>query len=421
MNESISLLIAIPFFLGLMLVEFFYQYKKNKHWFRLNDTITNLNIGIGSIIFGLLIRSAEFGAYAWVLKHFTLIHMKSNLLTFFFVLLLYDFCFYWAHRFGHEMNFFWGAHVVHHQSEEYNLSVALRQSWIHNLLAFVFFLPIAFFGIDIAFLGIVISINTFYQFWIHTKAIKKLPNWFEFIFNSPSHHRVHHAVNPKYLDKNHAGMFIIWDRIFGTFKEEEEEPVYGVTTPFESWNPLWSNIDYYFSMFKISKKFNRFTDKIIYLFSKPGWLPKELGGFQPITSIQKNMEHKFDSKPLANLNFYVLFQFVFILFASIGFLYFYNQLLLPYKIWGFIMILLSTVLCGAIMEQKKWVKIAEYIRIVAAVVGLNLLYHHSFFNWYYIMLICSIMLSTYFLAWFTLNVYFNFSFTKYVRNQFSSI
>jgi alkylglycerol monooxygenase len=275
--EHLSTVIAIPVFLLMILVEYFATRKEHPEYYRLNDALTNLNVGVSHLLFKLLTTGLMFGAYVWTKDHFAMVEL-SGLWAYVVVFILFDFCFYWAHRVGHEVNLFWGAHVVHHQSEEYNLTVALRQSWIHSLLAFVFFLPIAFLGVDILTLGIVASLNSFYQFWIHTKAVKRMPKWFEAIFNSPAHHRVHHGVNPKYIDKNHAGMFIIWDKLFGTFQEEEEEPTYGITKPLNSWNPAWANIHYYVEMYQAGKKFNSIKDKLKLVFAKPGWQPAYLGG-----------------------------------------------------------------------------------------------------------------------------------------------
>ncbi|HOY41513.1 MAG TPA: sterol desaturase family protein, partial [Chitinophagales bacterium] len=187
--EHLSTVIAIPVFLLMILVEYFATRKEHPEYYRLNDALTNLNVGVSHLLFKLLTTGLMFGAYVWTKDHFAMVEL-SGLWAYVVVFILFDFCFYWAHRVGHEVNLFWGAHVVHHQSEEYNLTVALRQSWIHSLLAFVFFLPIAFLGVDILTLGIVASLNSFYQFWIHTKAVKRMPKWFEAIFNSPAHHRV---------------------------------------------------------------------------------------------------------------------------------------------------------------------------------------------------------------------------------------
>ncbi|MBX7227407.1 MAG: sterol desaturase family protein [Chitinophagales bacterium] len=409
MKESLYTLMAIPFFLGLILVELIYQWRKHKELYRLNDALTNLNIGIGNIIMNLFTRGLVFGLFFWVSEHISLLHLKPGWMSVVILLVVYDFCFYWAHRYGHQVNFFWAAHVVHHQSEDYNLSVALRQSWIHSTIAIVFFLPIALLGVDIISLGIAMSVNSFYQFWIHTQAIKRMPKWFEFIFNTPSHHRVHHGVNPKYIDKNHGGMFIIWDRLFGTFKEEEEAPTYGITTQLKSWNPVYANTHYYIDMVKAAKKM-LWKDRLTLLFAKPGWLPEYLGGYQAPPEVDKISYRKFNDHGSKSQNIYVLAQFVFILLGACAFIYYYEGLHIFFKIAGFVGLILSTAICGAIMEQKKWVRYAEYFRIAMILIGLNALYFVHFIDWFQVTLVASLVLGIYFIVWFTLNTIYQTSF-----------
>jgi len=401
--ENLSTVIAIPIFLLFILVEYFVTRKKHPEYYRLNDALSNLNIGVSHLLFKLLTTGLMLGAYVLVLENVAVVHL-SGVTAYIVVLILFDFCFYWAHRYGHEVNLFWGAHVVHHQSEEYNLTVALRQSWIHSLLAFVFFLPIAFLGVDIITLGICASINSFFQFWIHTKAINRMPKWFEAIFNTPSHHRVHHGVNPKYIDKNHAGMFIVWDKLFGTFQEEQEEPTYGVTTQLQSWNPAWANIEYYVTMFKNAQKFSLVKDKIKYIFAKPGWQPDELGGQIPIPEVDHNKPKYNANASSKNLNVYVLVQFVFIIVGLAAYLYHFEKLSTFYTVVFFSILMLSTVICSAILEQKKWVKYAEVARLLLAFIALNTMYYINYNGWFYFMLITSILLTSYFTVWFMLNI-----------------
>lgn len=400
--EHLSTVIAIPIFLVFILIEYFTTRKKHPEYYRLNDALTNLNIGVSHLLFKLITTGAMLGAYVFIMEHFAVIHL-SGITAYIVVLILFDFCFYWAHRYGHEINLFWGAHVVHHQSEEYNLSVALRQSWIHSFLAFIFFLPIAFLGVDVLTLGICASINSFFQFWIHTKAIDKMPKWFEYIFNTPSHHRVHHGVNPKYIDKNHGGMFIIWDRMFGTFQQEEEEPAYGITTPLKSWNPAWANVEYYVTMFKHAKQFS-VKDKLKYIFAKPGWQPAALGGPIPVPEVDYNRP-KYDVNAASkNMNIYVLVQFGFIIIGLAAYLYHFEKLNSFFTIVFFGILMLSTIICSAILEQKAWVKYAEYLRLLMAAIAINSMYYINYNSWFLIMLIPSVILTAYFLAWFTLNI-----------------
>lgn len=416
MKDSVYTLIAIPIFLGFVLLEYIYQKRKHQKHYRLNDALTNLNIGIGHIVFNLFTRAFILGAFFWVSERVAFFHIPSGLVSVITILIIYDFCFYWAHRMSHEINVLWGAHVVHHQSEDYNLTVALRQSWIHSSLAFIFFMPLAFLGIDIISLGIATSINSFYQFWIHTQSIKKLPNWFEYIFNTPAHHRVHHGINPKYIDKNHGGMFIIWDRMFGTFMEEEETPTFGVTKNMNSWNPVFANIQYYIELIKIGKPME-IKNKIRLWFGRPGWLPEEMGGQQFAPEVNESKYQKYDAKASKSQNVYVFTQFVFILLGACSFIYFFDALSTPFQIGGLLFVLSSTIICSGILEQKPWVKYLEIIRIPVVVFFLNALYYVQFSNWLIVMAVCSIILGLYFLSWFVINTYYNTSVMELVKTR----
>ncbi|MFN8283193.1 MAG: sterol desaturase family protein [Chitinophagales bacterium] len=412
MSDGLVYVIATPVFLGMVVLEYFAMRKKNKDYYHMNDAITNLNIGVGHVVSKVIVGVFLVWIYDLVYHHARIITIPSGVFSFVFCLIAYDFFFYWAHRVGHEMNIFWGAHGVHHQSEYYNLAVGLRQSWIHAVLAFFIFLPIPFLGVDPATFFSILSINSFYQFWIHTDVVKRMPKWFEAIFNSPMHHRVHHGRNPKYIDKNHAGMFIIWDKLFGTYQEEEETPNYGVTRPINSWNPAWANVEYYVSMFKNAKRFSSVKDKLKYIIAKPGWQPEDAGGTIPVPEIDKDYK-PFDASPInKGLSWYVLVQFLFIIIGLVSYLYHYDKLPMFYKVLGYLLVMISTVICGAIMEQKNWVKYAEYARLLIILAGLNSLYYISFNGWFYIMLIPSVILTAYFLAWFTLNMNNKFVFKR---------
>jgi hypothetical protein len=276
--------------------------------------------------------------------------------------LLTDFAYYWAHRMSHEINLFWGGHVVHHQSEEYNLSVALRQSSFQVVWTFAFSLPIALLGFNTLDFALISALNTLYQFWIHTETINKM-GWFEYIFNTPSHHRVHHGRNPKYIDKNHAGSLIIWDKLFCTFQAEEERPTYGITKPINSWNAVWANFSHYAEMAKEMKMITSWSDKIKYLVKKPGWLPEYLGGYRPAPEVDKRTYHKYETTYPVQLNYYVLFQYILCLGVTAFFLFKQTQFTLSEKIIATTLISIWVVNCGVLFESKKWVHYVEWIRI----------------------------------------------------------
>ena len=238
--------LSIPAFFILIAVELLINKMKKTNLYRLNDTISNLSSGIISQVVGVFTKIVTIGVYVWIYNNFRVFkNIPNEWYTWILLFIGVDFFYYWFHRLSHEVSVLWGTHVVHHQSEEYNLSVALRQSATQTFGSFWFYLPLAFIGFSPTLFATIAAIQTLYQFWIHTRLIDKMPAWFEYFFNTPSHHRVHHGVNPKYIDKNHGGTLIIFDRMFGTFQLEEEEVHYGVTSQLKSWNIAVANFDYY--------------------------------------------------------------------------------------------------------------------------------------------------------------------------------
>lgn len=366
------IVLSIPIFFILMGIELVVERFSHRELYRLPDSVANISCGITSQLSGIFFGVIGVITYELLLK-FAFFDMKAILPVWAYWLTLYllvDLAYYWAHRMSHEVNLFWGGHVVHHQSEDYNLSVALRQSSFQTIWTFAFSLPIAVIGYKTQDFIYVSALNTLYQFWIHTETINKM-GWFEYIFNTPSHHRVHHGRDPKYIDKNHAGSLIIWDKMFGTFQAEEEHPTYGITTPINSWNPVWANFSHYATMAKEMKKIPNWSDKVKYMFNKPGWLPKSMGGYRPAPAINKNTYQKYETPAPVLMNYYVLVQYIICLGATSLFLF--NQVKLNdiQRIAGAIIISCWVVNCGVLFEQKTWVRAAEYIRIILFSVGFS--------------------------------------------------
>lgn len=392
------ILIAIPFFLGSIIIEFLWGRFKKTNFYNFEDTLTNINIGIGSQALNTLLKLMLLGFYEYIYFNYAPFKLGSSILSFLLCLVVYDFIFYWAHRWGHEVNIFWGSHIVHHQSQEYNLSVALRQSWFHNALAFFLFLPLPLLGFDPLIFAGAAAFSTLYQYWLHTKHIKSL-GIFEWVFNSPSHHRVHHGTNPKYLDKNYAAVFIVWDRLFKTFQKEEEEVEYGITIPLNSWNPVWANLHFYGDMLKGFKMLKSWKEKFLLAFRGPEYLGKLLA--------QKADEQlsavKFRTKVPLNMQLYVLVQFIVLLFGLVSYMDHYNELSAFYKVTMFALIVLSVLNCGAIMENKKWVNIVEIVRFAAFLPLYNSLYlfYYKSFLWYTLAGSSSLVLL--FLVWIIVN------------------
>jgi sterol desaturase/sphingolipid hydroxylase (fatty acid hydroxylase superfamily) len=240
--------LAIPVFFITMLLEFWWGRRRGSARYERRDTITSLSLGIGSVVAGALTGGTVLALALWVYDHRLLdleplIFSWSGWWLWPLAFLLDDKAYYWFHRSAHRVRWFWAAHVIHHSSQHYNLSTALRQTWTGFIaLSFIFRLPLFWIGFPPAVIFLLAGINLLYQYWIHTEAIGRMPRWFEALMNTPSHHRVHHATNARYLDANYAGVFIIWDRIFGTFvREVDAEPIrYGIIKQLHSYNILWA-------------------------------------------------------------------------------------------------------------------------------------------------------------------------------------
>jgi len=366
------IILSIPLFFLLMGVELAWSAWTHRKVYRLNDFIANLGCGIGSQVVGAFTKAGIFSIYLWAYDHLRLLTLPSTALTWVVAFLLVDLLYYWFHRLSHEVNFLWAAHIVHHQSEEYNLSVALRQSWWQGLFSWWFYLPMAVLGINPVLIVTVGAFNTLYQFWIHTKAIGRLGP-LETLFNTPSHHRVHHGSDPKYIDRNHAGTLIVWDRLFGTYQREEEEPVYGITTPLTSWDPVRANFHYWGELIDLAKQCPRWSDKVRVFLKPPGWRPAALGGFQGPQQKDRTTYRKFDTAVPKELHGYVAVQFTLLLVVTTLFL-FKQQQLPPWMQWAAALLIIWWVMdMGLLMERHRRAVMLESGRIMAfALLGIGL-------------------------------------------------
>lgn len=353
--------LAIPLFFLLMGLELGWSAWSGRKVYRFNDFIANLGCGIGSQIVGAFTKTLIFGVYLWVYDHWRLFTLETTVLTWVAAFLLLDMLYYWFHRLSHEVNFLWAAHIVHHQSEEYNLSVALRQSWWQGLFSFWFYIPIAVLGVHPLVILTVGAFVTLYQFWIHTQAVKRMGP-FEWLFNTPSHHRVHHGSDPKYIDRNHAGTLIIWDKLFGTFQREEEEPVYGITTPLLTWDPLKANFHYWAELGSLASRCTRWSDKVRVFLKPPGWRPLELGGFDPPRAKDKSTYRKYDTHVPRSTSIYVAVHFSLLLVLTTYFLFRQNDLGSPRMWMNAGLIVLWVMNMGLLMEGRRWVIGAEVFR-----------------------------------------------------------
>jgi len=265
---------AIPFFVFAMLLEFVVSSNKNMKSYTAKDAFSSIAMGLGNVFIGFLSKLFVFAALYYVYESFRIFTIPITWWSFVILFFLDDFSYYWFHRTSHENRFFWASHVVHHSSRHYNLSTALRQTWTGGFYSFIFWLWLPLLGFHPGMILFQMSISLLYQFWIHTELIQQMPKWIEFFFNTPSHHRVHHGSNPIYLDRNHAGILIIWDRLFGTFQPElkHEKVKYGLVVNIKTYNPILIAFNEWGALFKdlITRNLS-VTNRIKYLYKPPGW------------------------------------------------------------------------------------------------------------------------------------------------------
>ncbi len=287
---------AVPFFLLLILLEIGWGLLQKNNTYRVNDSINSLSLGMLSTLTKLIFLNVGMVVFSKIESDYTITNMDMNSVVHWVVgFLAYDFCYYWFHRISHERTIFWGSHVVHHQSEDFNLSTALRQTSTGIFTTWIFYLPLFFFGMPIEMYVSIASIHLVYQFWIHTQFVPKLGP-LEWILITPSNHRVHHAQNRCYVDKNYGGLLCIWDRMFGTFCEERdgEAIIYGITTPLNTWNPVWANVHIFWGMVRDIFHTRRIGDKVRVLFSRTGWRPADVARKFPAKKSDLQHFHKYD-------------------------------------------------------------------------------------------------------------------------------
>ena len=307
------LLIAIPGFIGLILIEWIVSLWKGVHVFRSMDTISSLSSGTTNTLKSVLKLTVVIISYAWLVDKIALFQIEKTWVVWGLSFIAIDFASYWSHRLAHTINFFWNKHVIHHSSEEFNLACALRQT-ISNLvsLSFIFLLPAALLGLPAEVIATIAPIHLFMQFWYHTRLIPKL-SWLEYIIVTPSQHRVHHAINEVYLDKNLSAIFCIWDRLFGTFQEELEDVpcVYGVKRAVSSWNPIKINLQHIWLLAQDAWRAEHWWDKLRLWFMPTGWRPVDVQTKYPIDFTKDAYTQvKYDTPASTALHTWSWFQYI---------------------------------------------------------------------------------------------------------------
>jgi alkylglycerol monooxygenase len=375
MDTYASLLLwVIPGFMVLMTIEILYGHVIGKQTYSFMDTLSSLSSGMTNTLKNSLGLVLIIIPYPYILNSIKVIDLESSLTLYVAAFVCIDFASYWNHRLNHKINIFWNRHVIHHSSEEFNLACALRQSisaWIG--FGALFLIPAAILGVSPKVISILVPLHLFAQFWYHTQHIGKL-GFLEYIIVTPSQHRVHHAINPIYIDKNLSAIFCVWDRIFGTFQEEleGEPPVFGVLKPVNTWNPILINWQHASNVIQDAYNSKSFMDKLRIWFMPTGWRPNDvIEKFPRAITIDIKNRIKYGPKYSSLLKIIALFHFISINFLLLFFLQNFSDLTISFKlIYGFI-IFVSVFGFTSLFDFYSWAANFEILRSISAILLLS--------------------------------------------------
>ncbi len=351
--------LAIPAFFLFLGLEYLAALRKNRRdIFKFDSSIANISIGIAERLLNLFLTAFFYGVFNYVHEHFAIWSIPNHWIVWILLLLITDLIWYWYHRFGHEINLFWAAHIVHHHSEEFNYSVSARITILQAIVRNAFWIVLPLAGFHPTLVMSILIIHGTYSFFTHTQVIGKL-GWLEYILITPFHHGVHHSSNEKYLNKNYGDLFVFWDKLFGTFQKEEERPVYGLTHPLKSHSFLWQHFHYFLELYYAASRVDGIVNKLKIIFGKPEMLDQ---------NIRVEIEKKFiprqeQSNTIVRFNVYLVIQIIVVITVLFALALFYNSVEMPEKIVGSLFILITLINCGAMLEQRKWIYYLEYIRL----------------------------------------------------------
>ncbi len=364
--------IAIPFFFLGIFIEARIARRRRLDLYRLGDALADMGCGISQQLAGLFTAGLLLGVYSGLYENHRLFTLPTWA-AWALAIIGVDFVYYWWHRLSHEVNLLWAAHGVHHQSEDYNLAVALRQSMVTSLTYFPFLATLAFAGVPPLQLAVVNSLSTLYQFWIHTELVGKLPR-FDRWFNSPSLHRVHHAINPKYLDRNHGATSIVWDRLFGTWQPEEEQCVYGMTRPLGSYNSMWAQLDGFWQLLKLARHAPNPLEAVKVFVLSPAWRADWFPDAKLPPVAERSQQVKYDPKASPARRAWALVLFVALVLATLALLLWGGRLSLEERAGAVGLVYLTLISISGLLENRRWVVPFEVARwaVTAASVGLFL-------------------------------------------------
>jgi alkylglycerol monooxygenase len=357
---------ATPFFLLAIVFELGWGFFRKNNTYRLNDSVNSLSLGMLSTLAKLAFISIGALVFVRVENQWALFAFdQESAVHWVLALLFYDLCYYWFHRISHERQIFWGSHVVHHQSEDYNLSTALRQTSTGIFITWIFFIPCFLLGIPLYMYVTIASGHLVYQFWIHTQHIPKL-GFLEWFLITPSNHRVHHAQNAQYVDKNYGGLLIIWDRLFGTFAEEDdnEKVIYGLRTPLQSWNPLWANIHIFSSMVSDATKTENIRDKVAVLWSRTGSRPADVAKKYPVEKTSLDNFRKYNPQLTTVSTVAVVLHYMLLLVYFLWFTALVPEMSYLARCANMVILTFSAVTIGTIIDQHSKMMLVECTRLL---------------------------------------------------------
>jgi sterol desaturase/sphingolipid hydroxylase (fatty acid hydroxylase superfamily) len=354
--------LAIPFFLLLIGVEILVARARGREVYRVQDALADLGCGVGQQLVLVFAAAALLAGYAWCYRFRVVDFEPGSPVPWLIAFVVVDLSYYWWHRLSHEVNVLWAAHVVHHQSEDYNLAVALRQSILTSFTSVPFYYPMALLGVPPAAYATMAAVSLLYQFWIHTELVGRL-GWLERVLNTPSHHRVHHAVNPQYLDRNYGAILIVWDRLFGTFAEEREAPVYGTTKPLRSFHPLWAQVHGLVEIAEKARGLPTWRQRARVWLAHPAWTPD---GAPPPGEAELRARARFGVPVRPGLQAYAVAQFAPVVLAIFLMLLWQDTAATLPLVLAALFVAWTLLSLGGLMDGARWARPLELARIAGA-------------------------------------------------------
>jgi sterol desaturase/sphingolipid hydroxylase (fatty acid hydroxylase superfamily) len=350
---------VVPFFIGIMGLEYYFSRKRQLEVHQFNESVANINVGIAERMTDIFVSGMFFKVFTWIYENWAIVKLPQNWLTWIGIFLLTDLVWYWYHRMGHRVNLFWSAHVVHHQSEDFNYTTSVRITVFQAVARGLFWCILPLAGFSPLMITVLLMIHGAYPFFTHTQLIGKL-GWLEKMIVTPSHHRVHHSSNPEYLDKNYGDMLIIWDKLFGTFAEETVTPVYGLTKPLKSHSFLWQHFHFYLEMILSFKRARGWKSKFKIIFGKPDDIDPRIRTWLEYKLLSRNK----DIELPRSVQHFIAFQTFLTLVCLFLTIFYATELTKEELILSSVFILVSVIYTGAMLDKKSWVFHLELIRLV---------------------------------------------------------